>query len=74
MASHGLPYRVFMYCTPQMIWVAGLVCQSAPALAILDPGSACGSPYAPELRFVACGSQLLSRLMIQLKQANWSSP
>ena len=27
--------------------MTGFVCQSAPAEAIFEPGSACGSPYAP---------------------------
>jgi len=43
----------WMYPRPHLIWVAGLVCQSAPALAIFEPGSACGMPYAPEYGFSA---------------------
>ena len=39
-AAHGLPYRSFMYLMPQMIWVAGLVRQSLPSLAIFEPGKA----------------------------------
>lgn len=39
-APHGLPYRSFMYLMPQMIWVAGLVRQSLPSLAIFEPGKA----------------------------------
>jgi hypothetical protein len=37
-----------MYSRPHLICVAGLVCQSGPALAIFAPGSACGMPKAPE--------------------------
>jgi hypothetical protein len=36
-----------MYERPQLIWVAALVAQSLPALAIFEPGSACGMPVAP---------------------------
>jgi hypothetical protein len=39
--------------------VAASVCQSAPALAIFEPGSACGIPYAPELGFEALGFEAL---------------
>ncbi len=46
-APHGVPYRPPMYPRPQAICVAGLVSQSAPALAILLPGNDCGMPYAP---------------------------
>ena len=35
-----------MYPGPHPIWVARFVCQSAPALAIVEPGSACGIPQA----------------------------
>jgi len=31
-----------MYRKPHVICVAALVCQSGPALAIREPGSACG--------------------------------
>lgn len=48
-APHGVLYRLVMYPRPQVICVAGLVAQSAPAEAILEPGSACGIPVAPEL-------------------------
>ena len=44
-----------------MIWVAGLVRQSAATVAIFEPGSDCGMPYAPEDGFCAYGFQLLSR-------------
>ena len=60
-----------MYLMPQMIWVAGLVRQSLPSLAIFEPGRACGMPYAPELGLVAFMSHLLSRMMMLLKQSNW---
>src|SRR5918998_2519721 len=73
-AAHGLPYRSSMYPTAQMIWVAGLVRQSLPALAILDPGNACGIPYAPELGLVAVTIHRLSRMMMLSKQVNCSSP
>ena len=42
-----------MYPSPHLIWVAGLVCQSAPADAILDAGNDWGMPYAPELGLLA---------------------
>ena len=48
-APHIVPYRPLMYPSPHLIWVAGLVFQSDPADSILDPGSACGIPYAPLL-------------------------
>jgi len=32
-----------------------LLCQSGPALAIFEPGSACGMPYAPLHRRRAVG-------------------
>src|SRR5215469_16691888 len=60
-----------MYPRPQRIWVAGLVCQSAPALAILDPGSACGMPYAPDVGLVADGFQPLSRFQRLCRHPNW---
>src|SRR5215831_7956070 len=60
-----------MYPRPQRIWVAGLVCQSAPALASLDPGSACGMPYAPDVGLVAEGFQPLSRFQRLCKHPNW---
>ena len=44
----GDPYTDLMYPRPHRIWVAGLVRQSAPALAIFPAGSDCGMPYAPE--------------------------
>ena len=39
-----------MYLIPQMIWVAGLVRQSLPTLAIFEPGKACGMPVRPRAR------------------------
>src|SRR5205809_2117414 len=60
-----------MYPSPQRIWVAGFVCQSAPALAILEPGSACGIPYAPEVGLVAEGFQPLSAFHRLCRHPNW---
>ena len=40
----------------------------------LDPGSACGIPYAPELGLVASMSHMLSRMMMLLKQSKSESP
>src|SRR6059058_981178 len=62
-----------MYSRPHLIWVAGLVRQSPPALAILEPGNACGMPYAP-LGFAALTRQPLSWFHIVTRQLNWSSP
>ena len=44
-----------------------MVCQSAPALDILLPGSACGMPYAP-LAFSASYRQPLSRFQMSCRQ------
>src|SRR4030095_11667867 len=63
-----------MYLIPQMIWVAGFVLQSLPSLAIFEPGSAWGMPYAPELGLVAFTRHMLSRMMMLLKQSNWLEP
>ncbi|MNW63938.1 hypothetical protein D3C74_421760 [compost metagenome] len=63
-----------MYPSPQVIWVAGLVRQSAPALAILEPGRACGIPYAPLDLFSAVAFHLLSFIQSRSRHANWSSP
>src|SRR3974377_22514 len=41
-AAHGEPYTCWMYPRPQRIWVAGLVCPSAPAPALFGPGDAPG--------------------------------
>src|SRR5689334_9114686 len=60
-----------MYPRPQRIWVAGLVCQSGPAEAILAPGRACGIPYAPELGLLACGFHPLSAFHKLCRQPNW---
>ena len=45
--------------------MAGFVCQSAPAAAILAAGSDCGMPYAPLWGLVAPVSKLLSRVHSQ---------
>ena len=50
-APHG--YVDWIYPSPHLICVAGLVCQSLPADAILSAGRAWGMPYAPELGLVA---------------------
>lgn len=50
-----------------------MVCQSEPAEAILLAGSAWPRPYAPDDGFVAWMFQPDSRLMMLLKQANWSA-
>src|SRR5690625_5064461 len=63
-----------MYPSPHLIWVAGFVRQSLPALAIFEPGSAWGMPYAPEEGFEAEGFQPLSRCQRLFKQDHWSSP
>ena len=60
-----------MYCRPHLIWVAGLLCQSEPALAILEPGSDCGMPYAPEEPLVACAFQPLYLVHSESRQPNW---
>src|SRR5690606_10930877 len=59
---------------PHVTWVAGLVRQSAPALDILDPGSACGIPYALELGLSASTRQLLSLVHRLSRHVNSSSP
>src|SRR5262249_34284624 len=60
-----------MYPRPHRIWVAALLCQSGPALAIFEPGSACGMPYAPLLGLLACTFQPLSTFHRLTKQPNW---
>src|SRR3954471_2622604 len=62
-----------MYSRPHLICVAGLVCQSEPALAIFEPGSACGMPYAP-LGLAALTRQPLSWFHSVIRQLNWSDP
>ena len=57
-----------------MIWVTGLLSQSAPAEAILEPGSACGMPCAPEDGLSALALQSLSRVQSESRQPNWSAP
>src|SRR5215470_11048038 len=60
-----------MYPRPHLICVAGFVCQSAPADAIFEPGSACGMPYAPELGFSASYIQPLSLFHRSRRQVHW---
>jgi len=52
-----------------LIWVLALVCQSDPAVAIFDPGSACGMPYAP-LALAALTRQPLSLVQMLSRQPN----
>src|SRR5260370_34670489 len=56
---------------PHLMCVAGLVCQSGPALAIREPGSACGMPYAPEPALYAVTLQPLSCAHSGSRQENW---
>ncbi len=63
-----------MYPNPHLIWVAGLVCQSAPALAILLPGSDCGMPNAPEDAFIAEAFQPDSFIHKLDRHPIWSPP
>jgi hypothetical protein len=51
--------------------VAALDCQFDPALAIFDPGSACGMPYAPVLGLLAVTLQPLSAVHNGCRQENW---
>src|SRR5215475_11110125 len=60
-----------MYSRPQRICVLALDSQSGPALAIFEPGSACGIPYAPELGFDAYTFQPLSSCHRSLRHENW---
>src|SRR6185437_2041096 len=60
-----------MYCKPHLICVAALVCQSGPALAMRDPGSACGMPKAPDPGLAAVTLQLLSCSHSGSRQENW---
>lgn len=60
-----------MYPRPQRIWVRALVRQFDPALAIFDPGRACGIPYAPETGLAAYTFQLLSLSHSQFRYLNW---
>jgi hypothetical protein len=59
-----------------LIWVAGLVRQSAPALAIRDAGSACGIPNAPDRRLCALVWNLLSCCHSEARQTHycWFNP
>src|SRR5215207_11201147 len=61
-----------MYDSPQSICVAAFVRQSAPATAILLPGSACGMPYAPLEALYASARQLDSR--VHSRTRHWNSP
>lgn len=47
-----------------------MVCQSAPALAILLPGRACGMPYAPEVALLAVTFHPLSWFHSGCRQLN----
>src|SRR6185312_530494 len=60
-----------MYCKPHLICVAALVCQSGPALAIREPGSACGMPKAPDPGLAAVTLQPLSCSHSGSRQENW---
>jgi len=51
--------------------VAGFVCQTGPALAIFEPGSASGIPYAPGYGLLACGFQLLSAFHRLCRHPDW---
>src|SRR5580704_9920851 len=59
-----------MYSRPHLICVAASVCQSGPALAILEPGRACGMPYAPS-GFAAVTLQPLSWAHSGSRLENW---
>ena len=69
-APCGEPYRSLMYSRPHRICVFALVFQFAPAEAILEPGTACGMPYAPDPRLRARTSQPLSRAQSGFSQWN----
>jgi len=60
-----------MYPRPHLIWVAASVCQSGPALAIFDPGSAWGMPYAPVDGLLAVTFHPLSPAHREFRQENW---
>src|SRR5689334_11920030 len=60
-----------MYQSPHLICVSGLVAQSLPMAAILEPGRACGMPNAPDVALVARGSQSLSRIQSASRHENW---
>ena len=53
--------------------MAAFVCQSAPALAILLPGSACGMPYAPDEGLLAETFHPLSAFHSGCRQLNWDA-
>src|SRR5215469_13112585 len=59
-----------MYRRPQRIWVLALLRQFGPAVAILEPGRACGMPYAPEYGFSAYLFEPLSRFHSQFRYGN----
>src|SRR6201990_2515142 len=60
-----------MYRRPHVICVAALVCQSGPALAIREPGSACGIPKAPDPGLAAVTLHRLSCSHSGSRQENW---
>jgi hypothetical protein len=60
-----------MYRKPHVICVAALVCQSGPALAIREPGSACGMPKAPDPGLAAVTLHRLSCSHSGSRQENW---
>src|SRR6201995_490025 len=60
-----------MYRRPHVICGAALVCQSGPALAIREPGSACGIPKAPDPGLAAVTLHRLSCSHSGARQENW---
>src|ERR1700760_2305727 len=60
-----------MYRRPHVICVAALVCQSGPARAIREPGSACGIPKAPDPGLAAVTLHRLSCSHSGARQENW---
>jgi len=54
-----------------VIWVAGLVRQSAATVAIFEPGSDCGMPYAPEDGFIARWFHPDSRCHSASRHCHW---
>src|SRR5436305_12534516 len=60
-----------MYRRPHVICVAALACQSGPALAIREPGSACGMPKAPDPGLAAVTLHRLSCSHSGSRQENW---
>lgn len=72
-AWQGDPYRSMTYQIPHFTWVIGLVRQFDPKTAILDPGNACGIPYAP-LTLPAVGFHFDSAWNVLLMQLYWVLP